>query len=644
MTKHIAVFCALALPLLSLAQYRETRPVRGAWLRPPGSISGLETALQQMASGGITDLYLETFYWGVSTGKQGVFNSRFGYDYLAQAIPLAAKYGIRVSAWIESGYWAFGSTGTYNFAGHPEYQVVNVSTGTTGGDQASQIFVNLCLAGVQQKLRNYTAELAGYAGLWGVQTDYHRYPIDNNTSDAYPTPWTYEHTTNTLFQASYPSADITVNAAKKGQTYYNQFVAWRKAGIGEAANQEHLGILGVSNDVTYSAAVFSNPNSSAEASKCQDWPSWASNGYVDWIVPMAYDSTTSSIVSSLNTAKSLAGPARLVAGLAITGSSTHPALSAQMGALKPAGYEDFVIFDGTAFATTSNQTDLKNWLNANATPMRADFNSDGVIDMKDWKQFWTVFRGTPISSGSVSARYNFDGSSLIDSTDHAKFRAAFRKYRVGENGILTTSDRTAFQAAYTGPGSGGGWTTYNNLYDFDGDGDVDEADRTIMEMVGNTNPMVFLDLDLRDTTAALGRWVPVEIREPGSTTAIATWTLELDNAGHLTVPVPHTGNLDISIKPSHWLRRTIPVNVGSIDVPAGMVTFANGDIDGDNAVTVFDYGVLSDYFDKNSGDSDWNTVGGNGARPSDADLDEDGTVSVFDYGVLSSNFDLAGDA
>ncbi len=91
-----------------------------------------------------------------------------------------------------------------------------------------------------------------------------------------------------------------------------------------------------------------------------------------------------------------------------------------------------------------------------------------------------------------------------------------------------------------------------------------------------------------------------------------------------------------------YLKRVVPVN-NSAFVLSTSVALSGGDIDNDGAITVFDYGILSDYFDLSSSDATWNTVGGNGARPSDADLDRDGTVSIFDYSILSDNFDRGAD-
>ena len=118
--------------------------------------------------------------------------------------------------------------------------------------------------------------------------------------------------------------------------------------------------------------------------------------------------------------------------------------------------------------------------------------------------------------------------------------------------------------------------------------------------------------------------------------------LDPDGSFSLDQPVA-PGLYDVAVKASHWLNS---VNV-AVQVIAGqplmLVSGRNGDIDGDNSVTVFDYGILSDYFDRSSADSDWTALGDNGFRPADADLDGDGSVSVFDYGILSDSFDLSGD-
>ena len=57
---------------------------------------------------------------------------------------------------------------------------------------------------------------------------------------------------------------------------------------------------------------------------------------------------------------------------------------------------------------------------------------------------------------------------------------------------------------------------------------------------------------------------------------------------------------------------------------------------------MFDYSILSTYFDRDMTQSDWTTIGSNGFAPIDADLDGDGAITVFDYNILSDNFDMNG--
>ncbi len=104
------------------------------------------------------------------------------------------------------------------------------------------------------------------------------------------------------------------------------------------------------------------------------------------------------------------------------------------------------------------------------------------------------------------------------------------------------------------------------------------------------------------------------------------------------------GKYRIRIKGSHHLAKAWEnvdcMGTGTVTLP--LQNLVNGDIDNDNAVTVFDYGILSDYFDKSNGDSDWFVTGGNGFAPYQADLDGDDVISVFDYGILSDSFDTTG--
>jgi len=96
------------------------------------------------------------------------------------------------------------------------------------------------------------------------------------------------------------------------------------------------------------------------------------------------------------------------------------------------------------------------------------------------------------------------------------------------------------------------------------------------------------------------------------------------------------GTYEVSFKASHWLRTNLSgVTLGLAGEVTGQdVTLLNGDIDGDNEVTLFDFGALVAAFGSVPGDSHWNP---------DADLDGDLEVTLFDFGVLVRNFGAIGE-
>ncbi|MGC8785441.1 MAG: hypothetical protein ACP5RN_13775 [Armatimonadota bacterium] len=129
--------------------------------------------------------------------------------------------------------------------------------------------------------------------------------------------------------------------------------------------------------------------------------------------------------------------------------------------------------------------------------------------------------------------------------------------------------------------------------------------------------------------------IPVElqIRAPGSLSPLQVHTLALSASGAYSLVAPLDGVYDLSAKASHWLRQTL----ASVSIAGGGVahfSLVNGDIDGDNEVTLFDFGALVSAFGSMPGDSNWNP---------EADLDGDEEVTLFDFGVLVSNFGAIGD-
>lgn len=130
-------------------------------------------------------------------------------------------------------------------------------------------------------------------------------------------------------------------------------------------------------------------------------------------------------------------------------------------------------------------------------------------------------------------------------------------------------------------------------------------------------------------------WPPAAIDLHQGSTVESFASVPLGAEGEYEIRTTMRGTIDVYAKASHWLRR----HLGTINMDAGGASgvdgsLLNGDVDGDNAVTVFDYNLLGEAFDTSAGDPGYS---------GQADLDGDGAVTVFDYNILSTNFDQVGD-
>ncbi|MEL6497131.1 MAG: phosphodiester glycosidase family protein [Planctomycetota bacterium] len=470
------------------------RPIRGVWLRPISSDVLLDQWLSNLAEAGITDLFLETFYHGLATNDSDVFRDRFAHDELADTIVAAHKYGMRVHAWIETGYWGFGSSADYILDDNPEWLLIDVNGDSPVGDNPSQKFVNLAHPGVQQMLADYVAELAAVPGLEGIHIDYHRYPVDNSTTPSSPAPYSYDAFTMQQFtNAGFGFPLFT--ATQPGDPDWDAWVQFRRDGNSSAVQVMHDAINAVAPGQVFSAAIFASATtSSSQLSKMQDWPAWTNGGYMEVIIPMAYGPTQSSIRNDLNLAQGLAATTPIVAGLALTGTAPHPPVATQLDAVAQANLDGFVFFEGGYLAQTPAElASLRSWLDANAPFQPGDVDFDGLIDGRDIADFRAFFTGDPRPATGRTAQYDLDGSGVIDADDETELLSLFTRARYGVDGVVDQRDLDAFLASFTGPGSGDPVGAIINLHDLDADGDVDYDDQLIFHTLLTED--VGLDLD-----------------------------------------------------------------------------------------------------------------------------------------------------
>ncbi len=135
----------------------------------------------------------------------------------------------------------------------------------------------------------------------------------------------------------------------------------------------------------------------------------------------------------------------------------------------------------------------------------------------------------------------------------------------------------------------------------------------------------------RDITGQLhlGEWLglmpaplPVSVRDDAQN-ALEQLHLWLEPDGSYRVSL-RDGAVNLYVRYLHWLGLEIPLQSGPQAVQIGLV---NGDADGDNTISLFDFLTLDSLF---------------GTQDPMADLDGDGTVTLFDYMVIDSAFGARG--
>jgi len=474
------------------------RPIRGAWLRPPGAITGAGTSfeayLQTLAPAGIQDIFLETLYWGRDTGTTGVFPARFAFDYLQQACVIAAKYSVRVHAWCETGYLDFGTTPSALLQANPDWIVDHRDpANTTTGDQANQRFVNLGNPGVRSILQQYVAALgANYPGLYGIQCDYNFFPLAASNA----APWSFDSWARGAYQAQYGVDPVTeVNTA--ATSYPTRWLTWNRNNVTQSLVGFRASADGASSSPVFSTVGFSAWNTSTHTSKMIDLQSWGTTNAAELYFVMAYFASTTSINNDLATAKSWLPGKRVVAGLANLTSSARPSITDQLNTAKGQGLEDFSWFDAPTFITNSAgtaatmRTELRNWIDSAATPQRGDISNaagtygrDGYIDARDVALFDATFTGTPVARNAGNFRIDLNADAIINAADRVLLMQDFVRFRFGDDGRVDARDLAFFDQCV---GATAGAAGILHLFDLNGDGSVNATDRCMLLSFATTN-------------------------------------------------------------------------------------------------------------------------------------------------------------
>jgi len=269
--------------------------------------------------------------------------------------------------------------------------------------------------------------------------------------------------------------------------------------------------------------------------------------------------------------------------------------------------------------------------------MSASFAGDSAYHPSSDTATFRRYADTVVSVSNVSGRRGETVTLTAKLTrKHDGALIINRMLRFKVDGIVVGSALTNIggvaSVAYTIPNDAS-IGAHQILVEFAGDDPLNPSKGTGTLNVAPNIHVVSGRVDLQDYSAdPTDTSVTIEIRNPGSTTPLETHIVLLD--GNLyAFGTTLEGTYDLAAKASHWLRHTrssIAIR-GDVTVNFSLI---NGDVDGDNEVTLFDFGELVAAFGSLPGDSNWNT---------NADLDGDEEVTLFDFGILVRNFGLIGD-
>ena len=339
----------------------DSSELKGVWIRPTYySEKDIVKVLDQMASVGINNIFLETYYHGKTIFpsqtmvKYGFIkqNEEFvGLDPLKIWINEAHKRNIKVHIWFETFYVGNKSPETNPesiLAKKPDwanYQKKNADSATIAYSVSEHngYFIDPANPEVQNFLYELLCEIINKYKPDGINLDYIRYPqtLDPKYSNYDMSNWGYTKYARGEFENMYGVDPIELNVS---DPLWYQWKFYRCNKISSFVRR--VSQLCRYNNIMITTVIFPNRTSALDT-KLQDWRTWSMNNFVDGFTPLFLtcdDNTAMRLMDEVLRNKSAS--TKLYAGLFVTFmNGTTSDLIKQIHAARKYSLGGVIIFD-----------------------------------------------------------------------------------------------------------------------------------------------------------------------------------------------------------------------------------------------------------------------------------------------------------
>lgn len=346
---------------------------RGVWHRP--NVTGTETdlagvcaVLDTFQKTGINLVFLETFFHGMTIYHSSWIPYYTGFedydygqypDYLSAFVTEAFKRGIEVHAWVEDFY--IGVKENYFTKNTPQWLMLTKDGAirqSEGAEYGGYLFLDPANESVRQYLiRFYDELLTKFPKIAGLNLDYIRYPVSDETDD---TGYT-EAAMNGFAQRQ--GLIFPENASREEKVVlvascYDQWVVYRADQVTEFVGQVRDMVKSKHENVLLSTAVFPEQGKSF-GDKKQDFSTWLERGYLDIITPMAYYDDIPTLRSALEAMLPGLSQCYCYAGISPTYHNlADEQVLAQMQTTEQVGADGFVFFGSQSILNNQRYIDL----------------------------------------------------------------------------------------------------------------------------------------------------------------------------------------------------------------------------------------------------------------------------------------------